>query len=497
MGVVERGLLPRPVVQIANQARRWSLWTLPVGTACCSGELHAALRSPRIDAARIGSQMVDDPAAANVLVVGGPVGGRGASLAAAFERIPHPRYLMAVGACAISGGPFPLERGGRCEPVALPVDVWVPGCPPRPEAILEGLRCLQDLIGAEDLAARWHRSAMPIARSASMPARIGSLHRGAESVAERCTWEQLPAVMARIDEAGSFARSLAMVEAVEALLGADVPVRARSVRSICGKLTVLQHMAGWFAALCAMLDVPVAESISWRARELAVDLMEGLTGGRIHADVVIPGGVRSGPDDDWLEAATASAAEMWDWARTIDRLVLDVPIVARRLQGMGRLSAATALELGLAGPNLRASGVPVREGDVVVPAGPRGRRAVPESHGEGDAHARVWTRLQDARRASQGLRSLVAAAPDGPLVWPVQSVPPPGLVDLCVAHPEGSLVALVVSDGTGRPWRVHLRGPGTAARAALDHLSRTETLSPSDRALVAHSLAVSDADADR
>jgi NADH-quinone oxidoreductase subunit B len=159
MGIVERGLVPRPVATIAAQARRWSLWALPLGRACCAGELEAALRSPRVDATRVGVTTVDDPAAANVLIVGGPLlAGDQRWVSEALDALAHPRYVMAVGACALSGGPFRTDLGGWCGPVdasaGVPVDVYVPGCPPTAEALLYGVIQLQNKIRRTNTIAR-------------------------------------------------------------------------------------------------------------------------------------------------------------------------------------------------------------------------------------------------------------------------------------------------------------------------------------------------------
>src|SRR5579885_1448988 len=215
MGIVERGLVPRPVATLANRARQWSLWALPVASGCCSVDLDAALRSPRLDAERLGVRAVDDPSAANVLVVAGPVTpAAGASISAALDHLPHPRYVFAVGACACRGGPFAVQLGGGTMPFDGPVDVWVPGCPPRPEAILDGLQLLGRQIASEDPAERWRRAAV---QASAVHETSAGRFIGAERVAERQDWTALPLVLGRLDEAGSTARAWAVVEAIEAL----------------------------------------------------------------------------------------------------------------------------------------------------------------------------------------------------------------------------------------------------------------------------------------
>lgn len=161
MGVVERRRLPGPLVSVLAWGRAWSLWVLPSGAGCCGPEVDAALHAARYDASRLGIVTVADPARADVLLVTGPVPAAGAGrLRALYEAMPRPSYVMAIGACAISGGAFaggPAQVEGSA--AALPVDVYVPGCPPRPEAILHGLGELQRLIRGEDPAVRWQADA--------------------------------------------------------------------------------------------------------------------------------------------------------------------------------------------------------------------------------------------------------------------------------------------------------------------------------------------------
>jgi NADH-quinone oxidoreductase subunit B len=157
MGIVERGRLPRQITSVMAWGRAWSLWVLEDAALCCAPEIGAALHSPRYAADRLGIRSAPAPSRADVLLLAGPctIGSR-RRVRELYEAMPRPSYVMAAGACAISGGPFvggPTVVGGVDD--VVPVDVYVPGCPPRPEAVLHGLGELQKLITAEDPAARW------------------------------------------------------------------------------------------------------------------------------------------------------------------------------------------------------------------------------------------------------------------------------------------------------------------------------------------------------
>lgn len=135
----------QPSRHVLDVGRRLALWTFDVGLACCAVEFLAASLGGDDDVARLGAVPVTgDPAQAQVLVVSGTVTTRLApSVRALYDRLPGPRFVVSFGACANSGGPYwdsyAVVNGVH---ELLPVDVWVPGCPPRPEALLAALQGL-------------------------------------------------------------------------------------------------------------------------------------------------------------------------------------------------------------------------------------------------------------------------------------------------------------------------------------------------------------------
>lgn len=147
MAVTADGVLePRRVVV---SGRGLSLWTLDAGLACCAVEFLAAAAGVGSDGAEVGRlgavPLAAGPEDAHVLVVSGTVTAKlGPAVRALYDRMPEPRVVVAFGACASSGGPYwdsYCVTPGIAE--LLPVDVWVPGCPPRPEALLDALRTLE------------------------------------------------------------------------------------------------------------------------------------------------------------------------------------------------------------------------------------------------------------------------------------------------------------------------------------------------------------------
>ncbi len=134
-----------------NWSRRSSIWPLQFGLACCAIEMIATTMS-RFDLARFGAEVFrPSPRQADLMIVAGTVTKKMApQVVRLFNQMPEPKYVIAMGACAISGGPFKqgynvLKGIDRF----LPVDVHIPGCPPRPEALIEAFMTLQRQIDAQ------------------------------------------------------------------------------------------------------------------------------------------------------------------------------------------------------------------------------------------------------------------------------------------------------------------------------------------------------------
>ncbi|WP_099093308.1 NADH-quinone oxidoreductase subunit B [Lacunisphaera limnophila] len=148
------GILLTSLEELYNWGRSNSIWPLQFGLACCAIEMIAAATA-RFDIARFGAEIFrPSPRQADLMIVSGTVTKKMAPLVVRlWNQMPEPKYCIAMGACAISGGPFKqgynvLKGIDRY----IPVDIYIPGCPPRPEALLHGLTQLQAKIRGEHLA---------------------------------------------------------------------------------------------------------------------------------------------------------------------------------------------------------------------------------------------------------------------------------------------------------------------------------------------------------
>ena len=145
--IVLPGVMQAPADALIAAARKSSLWPMTFGLACCAIEMIATYM-PNHDLDRFGIVPWPSPRQSDVMIVAGTVTKKMApAIKLLYEQMPHPKWVIAMGACATNGGPYTqYDRVVQGADTIIPVDVYVPGCPPRPEALIDGLLALQEKI---------------------------------------------------------------------------------------------------------------------------------------------------------------------------------------------------------------------------------------------------------------------------------------------------------------------------------------------------------------
>jgi NADH-quinone oxidoreductase subunit B len=151
----EAGIVTTRLDEIVRWGRKNSLWPLPFGTACCAIEFMGVVSS-KFDISRFGAELVRfSPRQSDLILVAGTINYKLAPvLKRIYDQVAEPKYVISMGACACSGGFYDNYATVQGIEQIIPVDVFIPGCPPRPEAILDAVMKLQERIAIEPVTTR-------------------------------------------------------------------------------------------------------------------------------------------------------------------------------------------------------------------------------------------------------------------------------------------------------------------------------------------------------
>jgi NADH-quinone oxidoreductase subunit D len=291
---------------------------------------------------------------------------------------------------------------------------------------------------------------------------FGYLHRNHEKIAEQESYLGNMPYTDRLDYICSLTNNWAYALAVEKLAGIQVPERAEYIRIITAELTrFLNHSAliGFLTQDMGTSGTPLM--YAFRERETILDLFESLTGARMMCNYMRFGGCRVDLPAGWLDQARKFVATLPRFLDEFERLLATNEILMARTQGVGVLTKELAINAGVTGPILRASGVnyDLRKVDKY---GIYDRFTFKIPLGEhGDTYDRYMIRLLEMRESLKILNQALKDIPDGPIVDPKTKIrgfkPKPGEAYGRIESPKGELGFYLVSDGTTNPYRYRVR----------------------------------------
>ncbi|MEO6001908.1 MAG: NADH-quinone oxidoreductase subunit D [Opitutus sp.] len=310
---------------------------------------------------------------------------------------------------------------------------------------------------------------------------FGYLHRNHEKLGEKVSYLGSMPYTDRLDYLSSMTNNWAYALAVEKLSGQIVPERAEYVRVILAELTrLLNHtcLAGFLMQDCGCSGTPLM--YAFREREKILDLFESLSGSRMMCNYQRFGGCRVDPSSEWLAAAQKLTDGYGAFLDEYEALLTGNEIVMARTQGVGRLSSSLAVNAGVTGPMLRASGVnhDLRKVDAYG-VYPRFNFRVPLGD-HGDVYDRYMVRVLEMRESISILQQALGGIPSGPIMDPKAKLrgfrPKAGEAYGRIEGPKGEIGFYLISDGSPNPYRYRVRAPSFVNLTILEDLCLGHTV---------------------
>ena len=326
---------------------------------------------------------------------------------------------------------------------------------------------------------------------------IGYLHRGSEKICESESYNQIITLFDRLDYVANLNNELAFSLAVEKLMDLEIPERAQYIRVILCELNrIASHMLFYGVyGLDAGATTPML--YGFRERERIQELFESVTGARLMHNYIRIGGIKEDVEKDFKEKVHKLIDQLKKSVDECDELLSNNEMFLVRTKDIGIITADEAIDLGLSGPSLRASGVleDIRVTDSYsiydrfdfgIPIGSKG-----------DCWDRYFVRVQEMRESIKIIEQALADLPDGEIITPIRGMvrPPKGEVFVRTESPRGDLGVFVVSDGSDKPYRVKVRPPSFVNLQALELMLRDTYLA--DAVLVLGSIDIIMGEVDR
>ena len=288
----------------------------------------------------------------------------------------------------------------------------------------------------------------------------GYMHRGYEKLTEVRTFPQVTALVNRIDWLGSFANEVPFILAAEKLMNVEAPPRAQHIRTILFELSRIANVSLFLGDLGVQLGAVTPVFMAFRDREYVLNLIESATGGRFHPNFDRIGGLKEDLPKGWIDETHAVMRKLRNFCDEMETLLFGNEIFQSRTRGIGVIPKEVALQYGMSGANLRASGVDfdLRRDQHIALAYDKIDFKV-WTHPDGDSFARCWIRLQETREATMIVDKLLDTLPAGPVMAKVPRIikVPEGEAWVSTENPLGEMGYYVVSKNELGPFRVKIR----------------------------------------
>ena len=328
---------------------------------------------------------------------------------------------------------------------------------------------------------------------------VGYLHRGTEKLCENRTYLSVLPLMDRLDYISSMANDVGYCVAVERLFGIEPPERAKFIRTMMSEMTRISSHIIWLGTHALDIGAMTVFLYSFREREWIMDLFEMVCGARLTVSYPRIGGVRNDVSQEFLDSLYKFCEKFPSRIFEYETLIDQNRIWLQRTKGIGVISAEEAINWGFTGPTLRGSGVdydvrkyfPYDAYDKVEFKVPLGKN--------GDVYDRYRCRMDELRESIKIIKQCIEKLPKGPIMSPNApkfTLPPKdkvltdmeamihhfviitkgpmtapiGEIYSAVEVPKGELGFYIVSDGTGKPYRLKLRSPSFVHVSALPRL---------------------------
>ncbi len=332
---------------------------------------------------------------------------------------------------------------------------------------------------------------------------IGLLHRGTEKLIEYKSYLQAVPYFDRLDYVSPMCQEHAYALAVEKLLNCDVPLRAKYIRVLFSEITrILNHI---MAITTQALDVGAMTPLLWmfEDREIMMGFYEKVSGSRMHAAYIRPGGVHQDLPKGLLEEIKIFAQGFSKKIDDMENLLTDNRIFKQRMVDVGIVSKEQAIDWGFSGPMIRGSGIawdlrksqPYEVYDQLEFDIPIGKN--------GDSYDRYLIRVQEMRESLKMILQVIEKMPQGRVITDDPKIAPPSREDMknsmeslinhfklytegyhvpageaygCVEAPKGEFGVYIISDGSNRPYRCRVRAPGFAHLQGLEFMVKGHML---------------------